>query len=111
MAREFTKLAARIGGLGPFSALEIENVVHLPEFTLEPGRLRRPSAINGMGVLRHWVLAENDRELLAIILFQIAQRRPKNEAGHAFEVPKFFQGHGSFWIAAHMRRLRARLRG
>src|SRR2546423_13575193 len=58
-------------------------------------------------MLRHWVVPENHGQLFTVILLQIAQRRPKDEARHAFEVAKFFQCHPSFRIAANMRRLRA----
>src|SRR2546423_14832483 len=61
-------------------------------------------------MLRHWVVPKNHGQLFTVILLQIAQGRPKDEARRAFEVAKFFQGHRSFGIAAKVRRLRAGLR-
>jgi len=90
--------------------LEVKQVVHFPEFSLEAGSFSRASAIERLRMLRHRVIPENHGQLFAVIVFQIAKGRPENETGHAFEIAEFLQSHRSFEIATHMRRLRARFR-
>jgi hypothetical protein len=59
-------------------------------------------------MLRHRVLAENDTEAVTEILFQIAERGPKNVTGQTFEIAEFLERDGRSGVPADVRRLGAR---
>ena len=57
------------------------------------------------------VVPEDHRELLAIVMFEIPQRRPEHKTGQALEVTELFEPDGSTGVSADMWRLGAEFGG